>query len=165
MDGFEQSEQEGRDLFTKFCEEKIIGCKIIKFAKDKHSSWDVAYQIDEFKFIGEIKKRDYDANAFDDWFLEKSKFDGMTKIREKIREKTNLTYICFFNNNETKIFDITKINEVQESISILLPQTTKGKTTKVRTEVYKCNEKNESFVTLGLRLNKELIEKIKNNKR
>lgn len=146
---FQISEKNGREVFELICKEQIPGCKINKFSQNEYASWDVSYTFKQghqtVKAIGEIKVREeYKSTSFTEWFLEKTKLDGMNKVIEKLNnDKIIKTYINFYSDNKYKIFNIDGIENKQEPVTIMLPSTTKGDTRLTPKQMYKCNVNDE----------------------
>jgi hypothetical protein len=104
---YELKENRGRTKFNDLCNE-LTFCKVLKFAKNKYTRWDVAFTFKEHNIIGEIKYRNNTINKYPDYILEVEK---LVVMRELTKEKDVLIfYINHFNDGNTLIWNITDID-------------------------------------------------------
>lgn len=97
-------ENKGRQLFAQVCiREDVKWCKIHKYAKNESDPWDISFFNENQEVIGEIKVRDYAQHAFNDWYFETTKIDGLIHTAKKLKEKkgkeAKIGYINIFTNN------------------------------------------------------------------
>lgn len=66
--------------------------------------------------------RDYPSDAFDGWFLEESKLNGLKVVKQQINDKQKqpvaLHYINFFNDGMVMIWDISNLDSEVEMINL-----------------------------------------------
>jgi hypothetical protein len=113
MANYQSQDEDGRLLFHTLCSQQKW-CKHKKDATNKYSHWDLSYYSGKTNMIGEIKYRtEYDGNEFYDWILEVEKLNNLKHIHNEMLKKgveTRITYINFFKNNYTLIWDLTDLN-------------------------------------------------------
>jgi hypothetical protein len=108
-DNFEQSEEISKETFKNFCE-KQKWCKIKRFTENKYAPYDVVYENQNQKTIGEIKRRKNLVTDYSQWFLEKEKYDKLMEIYNNTDSKPLVTYINHFRDNVTAVWDLLNID-------------------------------------------------------
>jgi len=113
MDNFEKKEQLAKETFDNFCKQEKKWCKVTRFTPGKYDPYDVVYQDNKERTIGEIKFRKNKVTDYDDWYLEKDKYDKLIEIKENAKKELKVTYINHFLDNTTYIWDLTEINMLE----------------------------------------------------
>ena len=118
---FEQAEQLAKNTFKGFCEQQKW-CKVKRFTQGKYDPYDVVYTTNNNTTIGEIKLRKYNVSDFNEWFLEKDKYDRIIEIANNSRKYVKATYINHFQDNVTAIWDLSKIDVAKLELRKMLLQ-------------------------------------------
>ena len=131
---FNQSEQIGRDKFTKWINNNCNVCTKITYADNEYSSWDVAYLSGETRVIVEIKDRKVNHDEYYTFLGENVKL----KKLQKLKEEDKVDKIIYFNSFSDDIIRTWDITEYTPFITYkkALPKTTDGNNTKVLKDVY-----------------------------
>jgi hypothetical protein len=114
---FEQAEELSKKTFKDFCEQQNYA-RIKRFTPGKYDDYDVYYKHKSDHVIGEIKKRDYDSDRFDFWYLEIDKYNRLMDIAKGSKMNVKVHYINHFNNNITAIWDLNTIDVSKLQVSI-----------------------------------------------
>lgn len=156
MDKYEQAEQKGRQAFTNYCNTILVGCKINKFSKDKYSKWDVSYFFQGQRILGEIKFRNFDSNAFKNWYLEKDKLEALESIREALngpQGRMRIHYINIHTDEAIRIYDISNLTGTQlPEEQMMNANTTESIDKKRYKKVYSLNSKHELPESIDIRM-------------
>lgn len=140
---FQYKELKGRQIFQSFCNQHD-DYKIIKFAENPMSRWDVAYMVGEQKYIGEIKYRNNTSNLYRDILMEVSKLLYLQKL-VKDKYDVRITYINHFTDNITFIWDITDIDIKKLYIMKRLCDKNNWDNLKIYKDIFLLTEKNKIF--------------------
>ena len=106
---FDNAADRSNKMFDEFCKNQEW-CKVKRFTLDRYAAYDVVYNNDETLNMGEIKYRRKNILDFSTWFIEKSKYDDLMEIKNKVKTKVNVTYINHFIDGYTAIWDITNLD-------------------------------------------------------
>ncbi len=112
---YEELDTEGKIFFKGFCAASPW-CKFERISKPE-SRWDISYlYCQDVLAIGEIKIRNYESTAFEDWIIEEEKVIALKEILAKTKKNTDkeiqIHYINIFNDNNVAIWDITNLVQV-----------------------------------------------------
>lgn len=118
---FEISEELSKNTFKGFCEQQKW-CKIKRFTAGQYDPYDVVYTNNNNLTIGEIKYRKNKVSDFNDWFLEKDKYDRLMEIAKNSMKQPKVTYINHFLDNVTAIWDLTTLDVTKLELQKLLMQ-------------------------------------------
>lgn len=137
------ADQHGRELFKHYCNNQKW-CKVIKESKDEYAHWDISYTSGSTLIIGEIKVRNYNSDAFNDWDYEQKKHIELTAMLNKMKQahptkKIEIQYINIYKDEAIRIWTTTNIHNQQQPTTKILPATTLGQPMKVSKAIYKCN--------------------------
>jgi hypothetical protein len=123
MGNYVKDDEKGRIIFDAFCKQETW-CKVNKYAKNDYSKWDVSYYSGNTAMLGEIKKRKYESTAYGTWFLQEDKYIALTNTQTKLKQNgkdVKLTYINFFTDNITQVWELDKIDMTKlEKKNVLL---------------------------------------------
>lgn len=118
---FELAEEKAKETFNNFCEQQKW-CKIKRFTAGQYDPYDVVYHTNNNITIGEIKKRDNKVTDFNDWFLEKDKYDKLMEIAKNSSKYVKVTYINHFQDNVTAVWDLTELDVTKLELRKILMQ-------------------------------------------
>jgi hypothetical protein len=107
MDKYAQKDEKGRIEFEKFCNNNKE-YKILKFATQQYSHWDVAFKHFGKNVVGEIKSRNISSTTYNNMMIEVTKFNNLIKIAKE--KGCKAYYINHFSDGETYIWDITNLS-------------------------------------------------------
>ena len=105
---YQNDDQKGRDLFIKFCSQQPK-FTFNRAARKEYAKWDVSYYQNNQTFIGEIKVRDYESDAFGEWFIQADKLEALKELQKQIAG-AKISYINFYNDNLIRIWDLTDLD-------------------------------------------------------
>lgn len=118
---FEQAEELSKNTFKGFCQQQNW-CKIKRFTQGKYDDYDVVYTNNNNLTIGEIKYRKNKVSDFNDWYLEKDKYDRLMEIAKLSTSQPKVTYINHFLDNVTAVWDLTTLDVSKLELQKLMMQ-------------------------------------------
>lgn len=133
---FELAEEKAKETFKGFCEQQKW-CKIKRFTTGQYDDYDVVYYTNNNLTIGEIKRRANKVTDFNDWYLEKDKYDRLMEIAKNSTKHVKVTYINHFQDNVTAIWDLNKLDVTKLELQKLLMQENNFTDKKVEKWVFK----------------------------
>jgi hypothetical protein len=105
---YQNDDQKGRDLFRLFCSQQSK-FTFHREARQEFAKWDVSYYLGKQQFIGEIKVRDYNCDAFGTWYLQADKLEALQALQKKA-PNTKISYINFYNDNMMRIWNLSDLD-------------------------------------------------------
>ncbi len=104
-----EREDQGRNFFNDWVNtHPEMNITINKWSENNYTHWDVSFYSGETKVIGEIKKRDYNHNSFNEWVLEVKKLKYLQELGTK--HNCIFMYINITKDNQMMIWNLSDLN-------------------------------------------------------
>lgn len=141
MNVFRKADEDGRRIFKAYCDTQSW-CKFHRESKDDYAHWDVSYFSGSTKIIGEIKKRNYNANDYCNWDYEQLKHDNLLEVYRKIDNEDDVNidiqYINIYDDDVIRIWTTTNTHIEQQPTIANRNKTNLGNKQKVPKLIYNC---------------------------
>lgn len=106
---FKNAEEVSKQTFLDFVVSQDE-LRLKRFTEGDYDPYDVVYYTGSTLTIGEIKKRNYNHNTYNDWFMQEDKLIKMLEIKNSSKYDVKVTYINHFKDGVTLIWDLTSID-------------------------------------------------------
>jgi hypothetical protein len=135
MSEYQKAENFGRKKFIDWCEgnQQI---RITEVSDDPSSPWDIKMYSGNTFFIVELKDRKCPSSKYDNYVLEKKKYDNL----KSTFPANNILYINTFEDNKVLIWNITNLQN-QKVHKKIMNKTTATITKKEEKEIYYLHSK------------------------